>query len=311
MNTQLLGNECLTASAFSEACCNGTRHHDPSRPRRRQGRPASGLPLPSGLAPDMRLGVLADAGGDGRQMAARPAVRARLSRAVFSLFLLWRRRAMLSAAKPQYNWWGVLLVAGRRGPARRRGVPLLRLAGRRSLCSRASPASASSSAAGPHCGGRGRRRLPALHDPPAVPSRDGLRTASPVHLATLASTYTLQALGLPALAEGNTILLPGGAIGVAEACSGLSMLTTFLALATAVALVVRRPCSTRSSSCSARRPIAIVANVARITATALAQEWVGPEPRPPRVPRPRRLAHDARRTGAALGRVAAAGVPAG
>jgi exosortase len=60
-------------------------------------------------------------------------------------------------------------------------------------------------------------------------------------LATAASTYLLQTLGLMAFAEGNVIQLNEARIGVVEACSGLSMLITFIALSTAAALVVRRP----------------------------------------------------------------------
>ena len=60
-------------------------------------------------------------------------------------------------------------------------------------------------------------------------------------LATAASTYALQTLGLMAFAEGNVIQLNEARIGVVEACSGLSMLITFVALSTATALVVKCP----------------------------------------------------------------------
>ena len=72
-------------------------------------------------------------------------------------------------------------------------------------------------------------------------------------------------------------MLPHGRIGVAEACSGLSMLTTFFALATAVALVIRRPWLDKVVVLLSAAPIAVVANVARIATTALAQEWFGAE----------------------------------
>jgi len=64
----------------------------------------------------------------------------------------------------------------------------------------------------------------------------------PLHwLATLASTFTLQTLGFMALAEGNVIQLNDAHIGVVEACSGLSMMLTFIALAVGMALIVDRP----------------------------------------------------------------------
>ena len=58
---------------------------------------------------------------------------------------------------------------------------------------------------------------------------------------TTASTFALQTLGLPAVAEGNVILLNDVRLGVVEACSGLRMLVIFFALSTAVALLMRRP----------------------------------------------------------------------
>ena len=62
-------------------------------------------------------------------------------------------------------------------------------------------------------------------------------------LATLASTFTLQTLGFMAFAEGNVIQLNDAKIGVVEACSGLSMVITFIALSVGMALVVDRPLS--------------------------------------------------------------------
>jgi exosortase len=192
----------------------------------------------------------------------------------FSIFLLWRRRALLAAATPQYNWYGALLVAA--GSA-------LHVLGAYLYFDWIDAFSLLPCLAG-FCvllGGWPALRwawpavaflLFMIPLPFRVETAFGLRLQS---VATLTSTYALQALGLPALSEGNTILLPGGAIGVAEACSGLSMLTTFFALATAVALVINRPWLDKVVALLSAAPIAIAANVARITATALAQEWVG------------------------------------
>lgn len=96
-------------------------------------------------------------------------------------------------------------------------------------------------------------------------------------LATAASTFTLQTMGLPAFAEGNVIVLSRGRIGVAEACSGLSMLLVFVALAVAVVLLVRRPALDKAVILLAAVPVAVIANVARIVVTGLAQEWGSPE----------------------------------
>jgi exosortase len=89
-------------------------------------------------------------------------------------------------------------------------------------------------------------------------------------MATALSTYTLQTLGYPAIAEGNVILIDDVRLGVAEACSGLGMLSTFLALATALALSTRAPLVDRIVLLVSAVPIALIANVARISATGIA-----------------------------------------
>jgi exosortase len=91
-------------------------------------------------------------------------------------------------------------------------------------------------------------------------------------LATSISTYALQTLGYAAIAEGNIILIDQARLGVAEACSGLGMLMTFFALATAMALVIRAPLLDRLVLVASAAPIAVLANVARITATGVAYQ---------------------------------------
>ena len=88
-------------------------------------------------------------------------------------------------------------------------------------------------------------------------------------LATDVSTYTVQMLGYPALAEGNVILIGDLRIGVLEACSGLGMLYTFFALSTAVALVIARPLGDRLFIFLSAVPVAVLMNVLRCTVTAV------------------------------------------
>jgi exosortase len=93
-------------------------------------------------------------------------------------------------------------------------------------------------------------------------------------LATAASTYCLQTLGLPAVAEGNIIHIDAVRLGVVEACSGLGMLMTFFALATALALLLERRLADKLIIVASAVPIAVIANVARITLTGVAHyEW--------------------------------------
>jgi exosortase len=89
-------------------------------------------------------------------------------------------------------------------------------------------------------------------------------------VATVVSTYVLQTIGCPAFADGNIILIEDNRLGVAEACSGLGMLLTFFALSTAFALVVRRPLVDRLVLVVSAVPVAVAANVARISATGMA-----------------------------------------
>ncbi len=96
-------------------------------------------------------------------------------------------------------------------------------------------------------------------------------------LATASSTFLLQTLGIMAFAEGNIIELDEARIGVAEACNGLSMLMTFIALSTAVALVVRRPLVDRLVLIISSIPVALLANIFRITLTGVLYDRVGGE----------------------------------
>lgn len=86
---------------------------------------------------------------------------------------------------------------------------------------------------------------------------------------TLASTYALQTLGLPAIAEGNVIHIDDVSIGVVEACSGLGMLFTFVAMSAGVALLIRRPPLDRVVILLSAAPIAVAVNVLRIATTGV------------------------------------------
>jgi exosortase len=87
-------------------------------------------------------------------------------------------------------------------------------------------------------------------------------------VATLTATYTLQTLGFPTFAEGNVIHVKQASIGVVEACSGLGMLLLFFALATGVAILSRREFLDKLLIVASAAPVAVLANVIRITATA-------------------------------------------
>jgi exosortase len=109
-----------------------------------------------------------------------------------------------------------------------------------------------------------------------MPYRLETALAGPLQsLATTMSTFCLQTLGFPAVAEGNLIIINESTVGVAEACSGLRMLVVFVACAAAVAIVVNKPLWERGFLLLSAFPIAIICNVTRITVTGILFETVG------------------------------------
>lgn len=92
-------------------------------------------------------------------------------------------------------------------------------------------------------------------------------------IATQASNFLLQTLGYPSYVSGpgGTVITVGDVrLGVEWACSGLSMVLTFVAMGAAFALLMtKRPMSDRLLVFASSIPIAIISNIIRITVTAL------------------------------------------
>jgi exosortase len=104
---------------------------------------------------------------------------------------------------------------------------------------------------------------------------EGALSAPLQRLGTIVSTYALQTLGLPAVSEGNIILIDDLHIGVLEACNGLGMLSAFFAISTTVALVIRRPLVDRLVIFLSAIPIGVLMNLVRVTATGLVYAVIG------------------------------------
>jgi exosortase len=194
----------------------------------------------------------------------------------FSAYLLWSRRGRLQTCRWGTSWWGagLLAVAG-----------LLRVAGGYLNFDWLEGMSLLPCLAGLAVllGG-----WPALSwSWPAVaflafmiplPYRVAHALSAPLQgITTSLSGYALQTLGIPCLVEGNTILMENTRLSVVEACSGLSMLIVFAALATAAAVVVRRPLLDRLVLLASAAPIAVAANAVRITTTGVAFATAGPQ----------------------------------
>ncbi|RCS46343.1 exosortase [Bremerella cremea] len=100
---------------------------------------------------------------------------------------------------------------------------------------------------------------------PLPASIGGVFGANLQAVATVVSNYTLQLIGVPAVAEGNVIWLSTRPLGVAEACNGLRMLTAFFAISVACCFILDRPLWQKLVLVASAPVVGIVANVFRIT----------------------------------------------
>lgn len=87
--------------------------------------------------------------------------------------------------------------------------------------------------------------------------------------ATVSSTFLLQTLGLPAIRDGNLILIDEVRLGVVDACSGLKMMVTFAAFSVGAALLIQRSRFEKLMILLGIVPVAILSNILRITATGV------------------------------------------
>ena len=94
-------------------------------------------------------------------------------------------------------------------------------------------------------------------------------------LASMCSTFVLQTLGVPAFRQGNVINISGMDLFIADACSGLRMVTIFCALAVAMVFLIERPWWDKFIILLSAVPIALIVNIVRITVTGLLYMWVG------------------------------------
>jgi exosortase len=96
-------------------------------------------------------------------------------------------------------------------------------------------------------------------------------------LATIVSTYALQTLGFEAFREGNQITIGDTHLGVVDACSGLRMLTIFVALSVALVMLGERAWWENLVILASAIPIALTVNSIRITVTGLLYQLANSE----------------------------------
>lgn len=91
------------------------------------------------------------------------------------------------------------------------------------------------------------------------------------------SAWYIQLFGIPAVAQGSMILMGDHRVGVAEACSGMRMLTVFIAISAATMIVTKRSAWEKMVILLSAIPIALICNIGRIVATALGHHYFGQE----------------------------------
>ena len=105
-------------------------------------------------------------------------------------------------------------------------------------------------------------------------------------IATTVGVFTIQTLGIPAVAAGTRIELTAQPfLNVEEACSGIKMLTLFFAICVGAVFVIRRPYWEKAIIVVSAIPIAIISNAARVTVAAILQDLDRPD-------RPKDFFHD-------------------
>lgn len=88
-------------------------------------------------------------------------------------------------------------------------------------------------------------------------------------MATMVSTYAIQTLGVDAIREGNQIVVGEMHLGVVDACSGLRMLTIFIALSVAIVMLGDLEWYESLVILASAIPIALAVNAIRITLTGV------------------------------------------
>ncbi len=194
---------------------------------------------------------------------------------VFSLFLLWERRAKLATLRIDPAWSGMVilvfalmtLVVGtiKSGFFLYRVSVLLFIAGMVVFLA-------------------GWKHLAAISFPLAflflmIPSPTLMEQITfPLQIiASKTASFLLMLAGVPAIREGNIILLPSAQLEVAEACSGIRSLFSLLTLTIVYGHLAETKIGVRVLLAFMAVPISIFANALRIAFTGLMVEGWGVE----------------------------------
>lgn len=95
------------------------------------------------------------------------------------------------------------------------------------------------------------------------------------NIATLGAVFCLELLGSVVVRDGHVITLNGTTpLAVAEACSGLRMMTAFVVVGSVISLIVERPLWQKLMVVASTVPVAMACNLVRLVVTAKLFEYV-------------------------------------
>jgi len=186
-----------------------------------------------------------------------------------AVFLLWRERGALRRCRLRPCWWGLGLIAVALA-ARAYGLLFLyESAERYSLVLMI--AAVVLTVAGRQVFARTFWILLFLSLMVPLPGRVHNAVSGRLQtFSTTGSVFVLEVFGITVTRQGHVIVLSNNTpMAVAEACSGLRMLTAFIVVAATLACLVRRPRWQKAALLASSIPIAIVCNVIRLDITAV------------------------------------------
>ena len=186
-----------------------------------------------------------------------------------ALYMLWNDRKKLARCNVRPCWWGVIVILAAQAARLYGLVFLFESAERYSLV--LTIVGLTLLVAGWQVFRQGFWILLFLFLMVPLPGRIHNMISGPLQgFATTLAVATLELIGVAVVREGHTMLLNDHVpVAVAEACSGLRMLTAFIVVAFVLAYVVNRPRWQRATLVLSSIPVAIVCNQIRLVVTAL------------------------------------------
>lgn len=185
-----------------------------------------------------------------------------------ALYMLWNDRQALGRVPKRICWWG-LAVVGAAQLARGYGLMFLFESGERYALVLTMVGLVLLLTGWKLCW-RMRWVLAFLFLMVPLPGRVHNAISAPLQdLATQGAVFSLELIGVSVAREGHILLLNDSVpVAVAEACSGLRMLTAFVVVGCVLAFVVDRPKWQQRVLVLSTIPVAIVCNLVRLVLTA-------------------------------------------